>query len=710
MATLKHDAAGFLVGDPLDLGKAVSILETVQADVRAMRQALAGAPSSTPRAPSKIDRAPVTPMRHSGLSSSTFSKPEIAAAVNKQVAAMVQAASKQVAVPQGRTGATRDARGRFVGASSGLSGRVAQEAQWTGSSQLSSDGFVRRMAAAVKEEVSSAGDSDPTVKAYKEVAEPMKRGFITLLGAREDNKKGGWFRRIWGEIKGMRVEQTAYEKAAAKTLKAIEAKPVVAGTGGGSALPNLLSSLPNLSGAGSILGGMGGLFKIAAKGALRRIPLIGALLSGIGAASDIFDSERDDDLSRREKDKNAGRAIGGVGGTIGGMMAGAAAGAFAGPIGMVVGGVIGAFLGDQAGQIIGNVFGGWISDLRTADIPCGSDAAWDSVVAGFQEVYDSIGKKWDGFIDSAKSGFDTVTNLFRSAYEGLKSLPVIGKAIQAAEVIGNKASEAASTAAGAAKAKAVEVGSSVADGTKAGAKYLVENTTIGRGATWLAEVGKGYNIIQRADGTLEKREGARNWRNFNPGNIEAGVFATKHGAIGSDGRFAVFPDYETGRKAKEGLIFEGKNYRDKTLSAAIARYAPPSENNTKDYQAAILASVGGQNKRMAEYSPEERARIMDAMERMEGFKVGKVTTVGATSLGVSTTATSVPQIATIAIPRIPSMPSAPVIPDAPVIQVPLSSGDTGRNITVTPAPAEHGQDLSNRRMAHIVTGGYAGGS
>jgi hypothetical protein len=43
--------------------------------------------------------------------------------------------------------------------------------------------------------------------------------------------------------------------------------------------------------------------------------------------------------------------------------------------------------------------------------------------------------------------------------------------------------------------------------------------------------------------------GPRNRRNNNPGNIEYGPFAKEHGAIGTDGRFAIFPDEETGFRA-----------------------------------------------------------------------------------------------------------------------------------------------------------------
>ena len=134
-----------------------------------------------------------------------------------------------------------------------------------------------------------------------------------------------------------------------------------------------------------------------------------------------------------------------------------------------------------------------------------------------------------------------------------------------------------------------------------------------------------YSIVELEDGRMARLDGDRNWRNNNPGNVEYGDLARSLGAIASDGRFAVFPNYETGRKAKERLIFEGKNYKKLTLTDAIHRFAPPKENDTKSYQAAILAAVGNQNKIMSEYSLEERKKIMDAMQKREGKPKHKIT-------------------------------------------------------------------------------------
>jgi len=151
-------------------------------------------------------------------------------------------------------------------------------------------------------------------------------------------------------------------------------------------------------------------------------------------------------------------------------------------------------LGDQAGQIIGDKVGGWVNDLRSADIVGTITTAWDGVVSGFKSAYDSIGKTWSGFVDSAKAGWDTIAGLFSSAYEGLKSIPVIGPAIQAVEDAAKKTAEAASAAAASAKAKAVEVGTKAAEGAKAGVEYLGNNTTIGKG---VKAAGQGRRLSPR---------------------------------------------------------------------------------------------------------------------------------------------------------------------------------------------------------------------
>ncbi len=67
--------------------------------------------------------------------------------------------------------------------------------------------------------------------------------------------------------------------------------------------------------------------------------------------------------------------------------------------------------------------------------------------------------------------------------------------------------------------------------------------------------------------------GSKSWRHQNPGNVNHGDFAQRHGEIGFacpyDPKkklcFAIFPDYETGRKAFAALL-KTEKYIDITLN------------------------------------------------------------------------------------------------------------------------------------------------
>ena len=86
------------------------------------------------------------------------------------------------------------------------------------------------------------------------------------------------------------------------------------------------------------------------------------------------------------------------------------------------------------------------------------------------------------------------------------------------------------------------------------------------------------------------KPGSRAQRNNNPGNVEYGDFAKSHGATGTDGRFAIFPDPDTGFKATQELL--ATHYGNMKLSDALAKYAPPSENNTAAYIKNVSNKIG----------------------------------------------------------------------------------------------------------------------
>ena len=688
---LKHDAQGFLVGDPIDLSKAVADWAAIRDDVRAIRQAVLGIESALNRdAPEARASVPATPGRGAGLEEADptvkafnevaqpmardarqgadtarapqnpqavparqalTGQPAQAARRERQIPVLLRApavpqtggaggnaarrdtesaaaitravaelrATRQAVTPAPAQPMGRDSRGRFVrgaaaarpaaggGRGAGAGGPTDGERDGQDESALRSLGD--RIVGAFKESGAGLEEADPTVKAFNEVAQPMARGYELLTGGDSQKKQEGWLRRIYGSLTGFRKDEGLFNKVAAKRLKAIEEKPVAEAGGGGGLFGGLLGMLGGLlkripgvgalaAGAGGLLARGGGLLagagRMAAgagrgllglgRGALRRIPIIGALLGGIGAATDIYDSETDDTLTRREKDQRTGKAVGGLAGTMGGMFAGAKlgamVGAFAGPVGAAIGGAIGGaaglFFGDQAGQIIGTTVGGWVSDLRDADIPGKIAAAWtatteavmsawnatvegvkkgwDSVVSGFTAVGDGIGKAWGGFVDAAKAGWESFTGLFASIFDALKSIPVVGPAIEAAQAAMEKAADAvggvvagakemAGAAATAVKEKAVELGTKAAEGVKSGVEYLGNNTTVGKGikaagqgAAAIAEKApaaaeRAYNVTAAAAGSALEAimpKGYRHKALFD--GIKGGDSLTKYGS------------------------------------------------------------------------------------------------------------------------------------------------------------------------------------
>jgi hypothetical protein len=94
--------------------------------------------------------------------------------------------------------------------------------------------------------------------------------------------------------------------------------------------------------------------------------------------------------------------------------------------------------------------------------------------------------------------------------------------------------------------------------------------------------------IARMEGWLVPTSRCR--KNHNPGNIEYGRFAVADGATGTDGRFAIFPDDQTGFKAMSDLLTH--YYVGATLEAAIAKWAPPTENATMVYAANVSTWTG----------------------------------------------------------------------------------------------------------------------
>lgn len=121
--------------------------------------------------------------------------------------------------------------------------------------------------------------------------------------------------------------------------------------------------------------------------------------------------------------------------------------------------------------------------------------------------------------------------------------------------------------------------------------------------------------------------GQRNWRNNNPGNIGYGngKLVKRLGAIGQAGSFAVFPDYETGRKAIFSVL-KKDDFQGRTVAKAIEVWAPKEDgNNTELYKKHVQEWTKIDLKRPVDsLSEEEIEKLVKAIERKEGSKPGKI--------------------------------------------------------------------------------------
>jgi hypothetical protein len=104
--------------------------------------------------------------------------------------------------------------------------------------------------------------------------------------------------------------------------------------------------------------------------------------------------------------------------------------------------------------------------------------------------------------------------------------------------------------------------------------------------------------------------GTRGNRNNNPGNLEYGAFARAHGATGSDGRFAVFPDAATGAAAQEALV-RGAGYSGLTLDQFAKKYAEGNPAWERTVGGALGIGPG-------DVVNNQDPRLIDAIRRAEG--------------------------------------------------------------------------------------------
>jgi len=155
--------------------------------------------------------------------------------------------------------------------------------------------------------------------------------------------------------------------------------------------------------------------------------------------------------------------------------------------------------------------------------------------------------------------------------------------------------------------------------------------------TDIVKSGPGFIDVKTADGQLLRRQGNANWRMNNPGNLRPSPWTKQQpgfigvGDAGSSGQFAVFATLEDGLAAKKKLLFDPRSkYYNLSIADAITRYAPPSDNNpTAVYIKSIVqATQAAPDTPLNGLSSHQQDAMLAAINKMEGFKVGQVSSLG----------------------------------------------------------------------------------
>lgn len=798
---LKADSQGFLIGgEPINLKPETDRLKQIANDVAAMKKAvfsrvglkdadLKNAATSTANATAKATQKAVTDAiktaipRQRDSNGKFVAKTMVVSNVEKIATPKPVHATTKTATPQPRN-----------------SGGETMMFQATNKSvvvpKVRSD-VASKSIGAVKGLTDRTSEIDPTVKAFQEVAEPLGRGFEFLKGGNRDDKQTGWLKKIFSSLNVFRKEEFKSNKDQKALLQDIDNKTGT-GSGGGGLLGGLIAGLGGLltkipligsglggigkvlggigGGSGGMLGGLGGLGKGmmgGAKGLLKKIPFVGALMSGLGAMTDIFSNESDTELSREEKDRKNGSAVGGAAGSVGGMMAGAAIGSMLGPIGTIVGGAVGMFLGDQGGQIIGDVVGGWVNQLRDADIAGTMIKAWEGttsmIKSGWNSLTSTIEKGWkliSGISDKVVETATDAANATNDYIEEKTGVDVKKTATNAATSLTNMASTAYQHVKQGAT-KAVET-------AKSGAEWIGNNTTIGKGAK--AAWGEAKNYLSSASDKAGVDAGVvAKIANFESGFNADAAPITKSGKRLSSahgyGQFidGTWTDMINKYGSKYGVEGAGKltkdqasKYRDdKSIQAGLLaeftreniekgrKYGGTNDDanayafhNLGDKDAKNLLTGMKNNPSMSvrdallqgATSDSEKARIEKVISGNKSLygdgnisasdaysRMGSVMARGEVFAAEIAKKPENPAIASImnqptqpiAAPNIPTVApvqpiKTPPIPEIAPVTIPLNSMASN---TPPPAPVinlDVGQDLSDRNLAHLVTGGLGG--
>ena len=664
MANIKSDNQGFLIGEPLDLNRTFNLWSDIRNDMRAVRLALNGKGVSelSPRRVTSSKRAgdseniPQQPAaipqrRNEGAGGKTSSTPSAASARS------ALSTPSKLAVTPGNIRSTakvnqtaeRDTKtGRFTKNSADGSSLFGDESTGSNdkyvSSSSSEDGAVRAAAGKIADAVSSASsgmeETDPAIKAFSEVAQPMARGYeiLTAGTGREQKDILRWFRKIFGEIKLFRKDETAFNKAANKSLKNIDETTSSTDQSGGDSswlrryiLPILAVALPFVMAGASMTGGALGKAWDSTMTEFKSVAT--KILSAWDSTTDKFNN-----------------VLGSIGSKI---------------------------------ESFWNIFTGFAKNKLGIDIPKAIKPLTDKV----SSISSATKRAYDVAKAGAGSALENVTlkgYRHKAMFDGIKGgddLAKYGTYTDAeAKRIRTLKTSAANTSASIPGGMSQEIQDKISAQAK---KHGLDPVMMQKIAAM--ESGGNPNAISKT--------GALGLFQFT-GQTASGV--------GIKNRFDVDQNIEGGMKLtsqnmsmlkKAGLPVTAENiYMMHQLGPSAAQEiirgsagGKSKADLSSNTQRSMNLNYGVNSRTAAEYIDTNRI----ALDRRYAATVGNVQTAHAQ------------------VPESPRMPAPQLPADEPSIVEPLAStGSRNQNIVASAQP-EVGQDVKDRRIAHIVTGGLS---
>jgi hypothetical protein len=692
---LQHDPQGFLIGEVIpDIRRQTEILTGIRADIAEIRRIVKANGGQLPLGSGNQPQPGPAPgetlggspgLQNDSSPGSNTAEPAPRGGRVSRSSILNSTHDRPAASPSGRQ---RDQAGRFVsnpqqsGSGSAAGSAGEQQAQ-----RVMFNGFADRIATAVTASRAGLEEADPAVKAFNEVAEPMARGYQAFFGADREKSSSKWFRRIFSELKLFRKEETVYNRAANRSLRNLEDRP--SGNGGDE-------------GSSSFFGGFLG--SVVGK--------ITAIFTTIGAA----------------------------------LLAGATTviGAIFSPIGLAIGGLATAAWGlftEDGRKFFANVadkiYVGW---YQATDYIKGK---WDEGVKVFSDLWEPIAKFFEdkfGIVgETAKSAAEAVSNTAEKANDFVKDKTGVDVK-QVAQSAYEKATDFASRTIIEPIATTLKNG---ADSVKAIPKKLKNHWQEAK--QYLGDAAEKAGIDPGILAKIANFESEFNSEARPIRKKDGKVLSSAHGY----GQFldSTWTEMVNRHGTKYGVLNAGRLSKteaaklrsDKALQAAMlaeftkenlekGRQLGGTDDSANIYALHNLGSGDG-SKFLKALKQNPNAKVGDILSQKvisgnkslygdgnmtiaEAYsKMGAAMNRGeafAREIRMPASPLLPVQSVSAPSPALPSLPKPAVIAEAPQIQMPIASDADRQRLTVSVEHGDVGQDIRDRKIALIATGGLSG--